>query len=91
MKTKDILLILLSMVVVYLLVKPKPVENNHYQQEMKESQHREDSLVNIINNLQSIKYELKDSIKEVDTTYSNLDKPKVRERSNRLFDLHNIR
>ena len=80
MKTSNIINIILVMVVVYLLVKPKPLENPYYIREVKASIKRQDSLVNLINDLQTIKYELKDSINSIDSVYNDISKDSLRAR-----------
>ena len=80
MKTKDFILIGLSMVVIYLLVKPEKVTNPYYIREMKASIERQDSLVNLVNNLQTLKYELKDSMLTIDSVYVDISKDSLRAR-----------
>ena len=46
---------------------------------------------NEINQLKTLKYELKDSIKSIDSIYINLNKPKVREHADNLFNRFNIK
>lgn len=79
-KAKDIILIVLVMFVIYLLIKPKPVENPYYLREMKESIKRQDSLVNEINNLQYFKNEIKDTLNTIDSVYTDLSKDSLRSR-----------
>jgi hypothetical protein len=80
MKPSNIANIVLVGVVVYLLMKPKPVENPYYLREMKKSIKRQDSLVNLINELQTVKYELKDTINSIDSIYTDLSKDSLRAR-----------
>ena len=80
MKTSNIINIVLICVVVYLLMKPKPVENPYYIREMKKSIERQDSLVNFINELQKPKNELKDTIKAIDSVYVDISKDSLRAR-----------
>ena len=79
------------MVVIYLLVKPKPIENPYYLREVKASIKRQDSLVNLINDLQTPRHEIKDSLQTTDSIYINIDKPQARERANGLFERFDIR
>ncbi len=80
MKTSNIINIVLVMVVVYLLAKPKPVSNPYYIREMKASIERQDSLVHLVNNLQTKKYELKDSMLTIDSVYVDISKDSLRAR-----------
>lgn len=84
MKTKDFILIGLSMVVIYLLFKPKEETNPYYLREMKASKYRVDSLVHLINELQTLKYELKDSINSIDSVYTDISKDSLRARINQF-------
>ena len=80
MKTKDFILIGLSMAVIFLLVKPEKVSNPYYLREMKASKKRQDSLVNELNELKTLKYELKDSINSIDSVYTDISKDSLRAR-----------
>ena len=80
MTNSNIINIVLLMVVVYLLVKPKPIENPYYIREVKASIERQDSLVHLINELQTLKYELKDSINSIDSVYTDISKDSLRAR-----------
>jgi len=91
MKTKDFILIGLSMVVIFLLVKPEEVSNPYYLREMKASKKRQDSLVNELNELKTPRHEIKDSIQTTDSIYIAIDKPQARERANGLFERFDIR
>ena len=91
MKTSNIINIVLVMVVVYLLAKPKPVSNPYYLREVKASIKRQDSLVKLINELQTPRHEIKDSLQTTDSIYIAIDKPKARERANGLFERFDIR
>ena len=62
MKVSNLINIFLVMFIIYLLLKPKPVENPYYIREIKASIKRQDSLVNEINNLKTLKDEIKDSM-----------------------------
>ena len=68
------------MAVIYLLLKPKPIESPYYLREMKESIERQDSLITLVNELQTIKYELKDSINSIDSVYTDISKDSLRAR-----------
>ena len=80
MKTSNIINIVLVCAVVYLLIKPKTVENPYYIREMKKSIERQDSLVKLINELQTPKNELKDTIKSIDSVYVDISKDSLRAR-----------
>ena len=80
MKTSNIINIILVMAVIYLLMKPKEIENPYYIREVKASIERQDSLVNLINDLQTLKYELKDSINYIDSVYTDISKDSLRAR-----------
>lgn len=80
MKTSNIINIILVMAVICLLMKPKEIENPYYLREVKASIERQDSLVNLINDLQTIKYELKDSINSIDSVYTDISKDSLRAR-----------
>ncbi len=72
--------IILVMAVIYLLMKPKEIENPYYLREVKASIERQDSLVDLINDLQTKKYELKDSINSIDSVYTDISKDSLRAR-----------
>ncbi len=80
MKTSNIINIILVMAVVYAFSEAKPIENPYYLREVKASIERQDSLVNLINDLQTIKYELKDSINSIDSVYTDISKDSLRAR-----------
>ena len=80
MTNSNIINIVLVMLVLYLVNRPKTIENPYYLREVKASIKRQDSLVNLINDLQTIKYELKDSINSIDSVYTDISKDSLRAR-----------
>jgi len=80
MTNSNIINIVLVMLVLYLVNRPKTIENPYYLREVKASIKRQDSLVNLINDLQTIKYELKDSINSIDSVYNDISKDSLRAR-----------
>jgi len=80
MTNSNIINIVLVMLVLYLVNRPKPIENPYYLREVKASIERQDSLVDLINDLQTKKYELKDSINSIDSVYTDISTDSLRAR-----------
>ncbi len=90
MTNSNIINIVLVMLVLYLVNRPKPIENPYYLREVKASIKRQDSLVNLINDLQTKRNERKDSVKVIDSIYIDISKDELRNRIRHIDKRHNL-
>ena len=84
-KAKDVLILVLIAVLIGSYLKPDNSLNEGVMKRIEESIQKQDSIIQVINKLNTKRNELKDSINSVDSTYIDLDKNGVRSRVRHLM------
>lgn len=84
-KTKDILILVLIAVICGMALKPDNSLNKDVIKRYEDSIERQDSIIRLINNLNTQRNEIKDKINSVDSSYVDLNKDDVRARIRHLM------